>query len=123
MRPKKGFWGRPPVAKKFKGIVEKIVAARPPPHVVVAQVTPRLEFTQSIADYNTSIREALVPEFQRRGCKVSTVDQYRNMLKPDGTIDPGLFSNKINHPNATAYDRMAQTWFEAIQAIFPPVKK
>jgi hypothetical protein len=45
------------------------------------------------------------------------------MLKPDGTIDPGLFSNKINHPNATAYDRMAQTWFEAIQAIFPSVKK
>ena len=45
------------------------------------------------------------------------------MLKSDGTIDPGLFSNKFNHPNATAYDRMAQTWFEAIQTIFPSVKK
>ena len=69
------------------------------------------------------LRLLRVPEFQQRGCKVSTVDQYRNMLKPDGTIDPGLFSYKINHPNATAYDRMAQTWFEAIQAIFPSVKK
>ena len=115
--------GKPPAAENLKGIVEKIVAARPQAHVVVAQITPRSEFTQSIADYNTSIRTTLVPEFQRQGGKVTTVDQYRNMLKPDGTIDPELFSNKINHPNATAYDRMAQTWFEAIQTIFPPIKK
>ncbi len=115
--------GRAPAAENLKGIVEKIVAARPQAHVVVAQITPRLEFTQSIADYNTAIRTTLVPEFQRRGGKVSTVDQYRNMLKPDGTIAPGLFSNKINHPNATAYDRMAQTWFEAIQTIFPSVQE
>ncbi len=115
--------GKPPAAENLKGVVEKIVAARPQAHVVVAQITPRLEFTQSIADYNTTIRETLVPDFQRRGGKVTTVDQYRNMLKPDGTIDPELFSNKINHPNAAAYDLMAQTWFEAIQTIFPPIKK
>ena len=61
----------------------------------------------------------LVPDFQRRGLKVSTVDQYRNMLKPDGEIDPGLFSNRLNHPSATAYNVIAQTWFEAIQSIPP----
>ena len=115
--------GRPPAAENLQGIMEKIVAARPQAHVVVAQITPRSEFLQSIADYNTTFREMLVPDFQRRGGKVTTVDQYRNMLKPDGTIDPELFSNKINHPNATAYDRMAQTWFEAIQTIFPIAKK
>ncbi|MFM8984365.1 MAG: SGNH/GDSL hydrolase family protein, partial [Spartobacteria bacterium] len=112
--------GRAQAAENLKGIVEKIVAARPQAHVVVAQITPRAGFIQDIADYNTAIRETLVPDFQRRGFKVTTVDQYRNMLKSDGTIDPGLFSNKINHPNATAYDRMAQTWFEAIQAVHPP---
>lgn len=60
--------------------------------------------------------------FQRRGLKVSTVDQYRNFLKPDGAIDPALFSNQINNPNATGYDRMAQTWFDAIQAILATAK-
>ncbi|MFZ9920045.1 MAG: hypothetical protein ACO3FQ_02665 [Terrimicrobiaceae bacterium] len=54
--------------------------------------------------------------------KVSTVDQYRNFLKPDGAIDPALFSNQINNPNATGYDRMAQTWFDAIQAILATAK-
>jgi len=29
------------------------------------------------------------------------VDQYRNFLKPDGAIDPALFSNQINNPKAT----------------------
>ena len=55
--------------------------------------------------------------------KVGTVEQYQNLLKSDGTIDPELFSNKINHPNATAYARMAQSWFEAIKAIYPSPQK
>jgi hypothetical protein len=37
----------------------------------------------------------------------------------NGSIDPKLFSNGINHPNAVAYDRMAQTWRDAITAIYP----
>ena len=109
-------------AQNLKGIMEKIVAARPQAHLVVAQVTPRANFSQPIVDYNTAIRDSLVPDFQRRGLKVVTVDQYRNLLKPDGTIDPARFSNQLNHPDATAYDRMAQTWFEAIQTILPAAK-
>jgi len=100
--------------RRIAGLISLLVLSLAPlPALHAAEATTSQEID----------RETLVPAFQQRGCKVSTVDQYRNMLKPDGTIAPGLFSNKINHPNATAYDRMAQTWFEAIQAIFPPVKK
>lgn len=112
--------GQPPAATNLKAIVEKTFAASPKAHVVVAQITPRASHLQSIVDYNTHIRETLVPDFQRRGMKVSTVDQYRNFLSPDGTIDPSLFSNKINHPNSTGYDRMALTWFDALKSILPP---
>ena len=110
--------GSPAAAKNLKAIVEKIVAARPQAHLLVAQITPKAKFSQSIVNYNTYIRDTLVPDFQGRGLKVGTVDQYRNLLKPDGTIDPELFSNKINHPNATVYGRMAQSWFEAIKVIY-----
>ena len=115
--------GSPAAAKNLKGIVQKIVAACPQAHLLVAQITPKASFSQSIIDYNTTIRDTLVPDFQRRGLKVGTVDQYRNLLKPDGRIDPGLFSNKFNHPNATAYARMAQSWFEEIKAIYPSPQK
>jgi hypothetical protein len=109
-------------AQNLKGIMEKIVSARPQAHLVVAQITPMAKFSQPIVDYNTAIRDTLVPDFQRRGLKVDTVDQYRNFLKPDGTIDPALFSIQINHPNATGYDRMAKTWFDTIQAILIAAK-
>jgi lysophospholipase L1-like esterase len=90
--------GRPPAAENLKGIVEKIVAVRPQAHVVVAQITPLLAFTQSIADYNTSIRDTLVPEFQRRGYKVTTVDQYRNMLKTRRHDRPRAFLEQNQPP-------------------------
>jgi hypothetical protein len=69
-------------------------------------------------DYNTYIRETLVPSYRAQGKHVSTVNQYANLLS-NGAIDPSLFSNGINHPNAVAYNRMAQTWYDGIQAVHP----
>jgi lysophospholipase L1-like esterase len=102
----------------LNGIVNKIVTAKPNADVIVAQITPMASFSQSIVDYNTYIRETLVPAYQTAGKHVSTVDQYSNLLT-NGSIDPTLFSNGINHPNAVAYDRMAQTWLAGIQAVHP----
>ena len=66
--------------------------------------------------YNNYIKNTLVPNYAIQGRKISTVDQYSNFLK-NGTIDASLYANGINHPNATGYDRMAQTWFAGIQAL------
>jgi lysophospholipase L1-like esterase len=110
--------GHPPARTNLDSIVRKIVDTKPDVHVIVAQITPRAKFYQPYVDYNTHIRNSLVPAFQASGKHVSTVDQYTNLLI-DGSIDPKLFSNGWNHPNAVAYDRMAQTWFDAIKAIYP----
>lgn len=99
----------------LNSIVETIVTHKPNASVIVAQITPMANFSQSIVDYNTYIRETLVPAYQAQGKRVSTVNQYANLLT-GGSIDPTLFSNGINHPNAVVYDRMAQTWLGGIQA-------
>jgi len=98
--------------------VQTIVASKPNAGVIVAQITPMASFSQSIVDYNTYIRNTLVPSFQARGKHVVTVNQYTNLLT-NGVIDPALFSNGINHPNAVAYDRMAQTWYDGLLPFAP----
>lgn len=99
----------------LNNIVQTIVTNKPEASVIVAQITPTAGYSQTIVDYNTYIRDTLVPDYQARGKHVSTVNQYINLLTK-GSIDPALFSNGINHPTAVAYDRMAQTWFAGIQA-------
>lgn len=102
----------------LNSIVQTIVTTKPDANLIVAQITPMASYSQSIVDYNTYIRDTLVPSYRAQGKHVSTVDQYSNLLT-NGSIDASLFSNGINHPNAVAYDRMAQTWFHAIQALGP----
>jgi hypothetical protein len=101
-------------------IVQTIVTAKPLADVIVAQITPSVTYSQFIVDYNSFIRETLVPSFQSQGKHVSTVDQYTNLLT-NGSIDLTLFSSAV-HPSAVAFDRMAQTWFAGIQAVRPPLQ-
>ena len=99
-------------------IVERVATTKPDADLVVAQITPKIKPVREIHEYNAYIRDTLVPAYRAKGCRVSTVDQHRNMLK-DGVIDLARFSNGSNHPDAVAYERMAQTWFEAIKTIRP----
>src|SRR5690606_15455336 len=94
----------------------------PQTHVIVAQITPYSSYTEAIVRYNNYIKDTLVPYFAGLGKRVTTVNQYTNLCFPGTTtIDASLFANGINHPNNIAYDRMAQTWFEGIQALnLPP---
>jgi lysophospholipase L1-like esterase len=102
----------------LQNIVQTIVTQKPNAEVIVAQITPTLTYSQSIVDYNTYIRNTLVPTFQSQGKHVTTVNQYVNMTI-NGSIAPSLFSNGINHPNLVSYDRMAETWFQGVQAVCP----
>ncbi len=104
--------------RNLNDIFQRIVAANPATEVIVAQITPMANYSPTLADYNAYIRETLVPAYQAQGLRVSTVDQYANLLVA-GVIDPTRFSNGINHPDAATYDRMAQTWFEGIQRVHP----
>src|SRR5207302_6289623 len=67
------------------------------------------------------IKNTLVPAYAAQGKHVTTVDQYSNFATPVTGGDPALYSNGINHPNATGYDKMAQTWFTGFQSLnLPP---
>ena len=106
----------------MSNIVRTVVNNSPHTHLIVAQITPYSSYTDGISKYNNYIRNTLVPYFAAQGDFVTTVDQYTNMLVAGTTnIDASLYANGINHPNAVAYGRMAQTWFAGIQALdLPP---
>jgi len=103
-------------------LVNTIVTKKPDAQLIVAQIIPMYTYNSSVISYNNYIRNTLVPHYQSLGKNVTMVDQYVNFLtNPDylGTIDQTLFSNGINHPDKDGYDRMAQTWFNGIQAVVP----
>jgi hypothetical protein len=53
---------------------------------------------------------------------VTTVDLYADFVQPGGgptAIDASLFADGWQHANPVGNDRLAQTWFEAIRALYP----
>jgi lysophospholipase L1-like esterase len=85
--------------------------------IVVAQITPLKSFNQNLFNYNTYIRENLVPTYASKGYAISTVDLYKHFLtNPNDpkSIDPARLSNRINHPTNALYDKMAESWFQGI---------
>ena len=121
-----GSTGEPTTTENnLSNIVNQIVSQTPNTRVVVAQITPYSTYTAALIKYNDYIRNTLVPSFVAQGKHVTTVNQYTNLLVAGTTnIDASLFSNGINHPNTAVYSRMAQTWFQGVQALglaVPPV--
>lgn len=106
------------VERQLQEMVQTIVDVKPDAYVIVAQIAPYQtgQNIDSVGRYNRFIRETLVPSFAAQGKRVSTVDQYSNFLTPAGEVDATLYAN-IAHPNETGYQRMAETWFQAIRAI------
>ena len=107
---------------QLDSLVDTIFTAKPDVKLIVAQITPLINFNPDIFNYNAYIRDTLVPKYSGLGRSISTVDQYKHFLtKPwDATsIDPSHFSNGINHPDHATYDLMAATWFAGLQAILP----
>lgn len=108
---------------QLDSLVNTIFTNRPTVKLVTAQIIPKLPFTQLVVDYNTSIRNTIVPKFVGQGRAISTVDQYVNFLTNPAvntSINSALYSNAINHPTATGYNAMAETWFKGVLAIVPP---
>ena len=101
-------------------LVNTIVTNQPDAQLIIAQIMPKFNYQQGIVDYNTYIRDTLVPTYQAAGKNVTLVDQYANFLTDTGdltSIDQSLFSNGINHPDNAGYDLMAESWFGGIQAV------
>lgn len=101
-------------------LVNTIVTARPALHLVIAQIIPKYNYQQGVVDYNSWIRNTLLPKYQGMGKNVTMVNQYAPFLtNPTDltTINQPLFSNGINHPSNVGYDRMAQVWFAGVEEL------
>jgi hypothetical protein len=101
-------------------LVGTITTNKPGVPLVIAQIIPRYSFSQPTLDYNTYLRNTLVPTYQAQGKKVYLVDQYAPFLTNPAnlnSIDQSLFSNGINHPSNPGYDKMAQVWFNGIELL------
>ena len=106
-------------------LVTTIFTADPSVSLIVAQITPYGVYNQNLYDYNTHIRDTLVPTNAGNGFKISTVDLYSLFLTdPDDptSIGAGLHSNPPhnNHPTNALYDQMAATWFAGIESVVVP---
>jgi lysophospholipase L1-like esterase len=114
-----GSSGEPTAVElNLSNIVATVVSQSPSTHLIVAQITPYASYTDSLVRYNNYIANVLVPCFAGQGKYVTTVNQYTNLCVAGTTnIDSTAFANGINHPNNAAYDRMAQTWFNGLQAL------
>lgn len=104
----------------LNALVNTILTTKPDVKLIVAQINTYKDgsSTKSVEAYNDYVRETLVPTYAKQGYHITTVDQFINFTKPDGTLDQSLYSNII-HPNAAGYERVAETWFQGIQAVTP----
>jgi len=101
----------------LSSLINVIFTTDPEVRVIVAQITPRATYNADLFNYNTYIRETLVPTVAANGSRISTVDMYAMFLANPGdrtSIKPALLANGINHPTNAVYDQMAQVWFEGI---------
>ena len=110
---------------RIRGLVETIVADQSEARLIVAQITPysntQVDKNKLLYYYNIFIRDTLVPEFAKKGHKVSTVDMYSLFLTDindyESPVAPGKHSNNYNHPFNEEYDLMADRWFAAIKKL------
>jgi hypothetical protein len=101
-------------------LVNTIVTTKPNAYLIIAGIMPKYSYQQGIVDYNTYIRETLVPAYEAQGKNVTFVDLYEPFLTNAAdltSIDQSLFSNGINHPDNDGYDKMAQVWLEGIESL------
>ena len=107
-------------SKQLDSLVKTIYETDKDVKLIVAQITPLSKFNQNLFDYNTYIRETLVPSYTGKGYTITTVDLYNLFLinaDDPKSIDAARLSNRINHPTNLLYDKMAESWFQGIRSL------
>lgn len=113
-------------SKQLDSLVNTIYETDKDVKLIVAQITPLSKFNQNLFDYNTYIRENLVPAYAGKGHSIITVNLYKHFLiNPNDpkSIDSTRLSNRINHPTNKLYDKMAESWFQGIKTLLTNSKR
>jgi len=111
-----GINGTADAMSNIDPLVNEIYLTKPNVDMVIAQITPRSTYQQSIVDYNAYIANTLVPKYRGLGMRITQVDQYSNLLtNPNDktSINTSLFTDSA-HLRPEAYALLAGTWVSAI---------
>ena len=111
----------PESPKRLEALIKTIYEADKNVKIVVGQITPMSTFKQDQVNYNTYIRETLVPEYSAKNYSIRTVDLYKYFLTDSSdpkSIDIKRLSNELNHPTNQCYDQMAESWFQGIKELY-----
>ena len=104
--------------EKLDALVKTIFETDQEVKLIVAQITPLAHYNQTLHDYNSYIKETLVPNYAQKGRVISTVDLYRDFLADHAdpkSIEIDKLANRINHPTNELYDQIAERWFNEIK--------
>jgi hypothetical protein len=108
-------------AQRMDQLIGQIVADSPSSLLFVSNDAPKKVFTanqnQIQQEFNTQIRDVIVPKYQSMGANVIFVDQYANFVDANGNI-VNIGHDGI-HPDQVGYDLMADTWAAALRQVLP----
>lgn len=102
----------PAAPARLDTLISQITSQAPDTHVIVAQIirSPDLIEDAEITAFNSTI-PAIVTAHAARGEKVTMVDMH-------SALSSGDFLDTY-HPGKVGYDKMADAWFTAIEALGP----
>ena len=96
------------MADRLDNLLEVIFTNRPNTAVLVANMTPRADHVALSAEYSALI-PGLVDSYTAEGRKCYFVDMFDQMTLATDVSADGV------HLNASGYQKMADTWFAALQ--------
>jgi lysophospholipase L1-like esterase len=104
--------GTSQVQSRMSGLIAAIRAEAPLAHLIVAKIAPNLDSAAkdlAVQKFNSDIAGVVT------GTNVSLVDMY-SAFQPN----PAQYMGDFIHPNQLGGDRMAEVWFQGIQAVPEP---
>jgi lysophospholipase L1-like esterase len=106
-------------AQRLDKLIDQIVADSPSSLLFVSSMIPLKDanLNQIVQDFDTQLRDVIVPKYQSLGDNVFFVDQYANFVNANGNIIH-IGSDNV-HPDQIGFDLMGDTWAAAIQQVLP----
>ena len=104
---------------RLGGLLDELSEKQPSAKIIVSTLTPRTEDWDEnyLKPYYNNGLPALVAEHQAKGQHVSMIDLYSALNRGTPAVG-GDFPDEL-HPNEGGYRKMAQAWFDGIQAVLP----
>jgi len=105
-------------AARMDLLLQKLTRLRPKACLLVAGIIPMADPVENaqVKAYNNLLKTVLIPKYQKLGCKIQFVDQYKGMLDATGKVRVWHLSDGV-HPDQVAYNLIGDTWYQAIQTL------